>query len=179
MKDDLESGNAQANSRTTSDITSRKTWELKPLKHVNKTRITSSPFDLTNSPAATKKRGSHSLKQIDKGSESLLSNVRAHFAREGTNERKGPAEGSSYAHQGNMSPGDPVGVKDVANVVVKYLSPHLKQGLIVSKVINPSVIYGSTKKLVTDNEMDEKFPVHSCENEEDNSCGYTIPFTLR
>ncbi|XP_068695745.1 ATP-dependent DNA helicase Q5-like isoform X2 [Montipora foliosa] len=135
MKDDLESGNAQANARTTSDITSRKPWELKPLKHVNKTRITSSPFELTNSPAAAKKRGSHSLKQIDKGSESLLSNVRAHFAREGTNERKGPAEGSSHAHQGNMSPGDPVGVKDVANVVVKYLSPHLKKGLIVSKAL--------------------------------------------
>ena len=32
------------------------------------------------------------------------------------------------------SPGDSAGVKDVANVVVKYLSPYLKQGSNVSKV---------------------------------------------
>ena len=41
---------------------------------------------------------------------------------------------SSPGDRGNASPGDPVGVKDVANVVVKYLSPYLKQGSIVSKV---------------------------------------------
>ena len=43
----------------------------------------------------------------------------------------------SNSHHGNVSPGDHAGVKDVANVVVKYLSPHLKEGAIVSKVRNP------------------------------------------
>ena len=49
-------------------------------------------------------------------------------------EKKGPSEGQSGGNLGNISPGDSAGVKDVANVVVKYLSPYLKQGSIVSKV---------------------------------------------
>ena len=43
-------------------------------------------------------------------------------------------EGSSGGNLGNISPGDSAGVKDVANVVVKYPSPYLKQGSNVSKV---------------------------------------------
>ena len=49
-------------------------------------------------------------------------------------DRKTFGERSSLGDHYNTSPGDPVGVKDVANVVVKYLSPYLKQGFIVSKV---------------------------------------------
>ena len=49
-------------------------------------------------------------------------------------EKKRSGEGSSGGNLGNISPGDSAGVKDVANVVVKYLSPYLKQGSIVSKV---------------------------------------------
>ncbi|CAH3148738.1 unnamed protein product [Porites evermanni] len=48
-------------------------------------------------------------------------------------EKKRSGEGSSGGNLGNISPGDSAGVKDVANVVVKYLSPYLKQGSIVSK----------------------------------------------
>ena len=49
-------------------------------------------------------------------------------------EKKGPGEGSSGGNLGNISPGDSAGVKDVANVVVKYPSSYLKQGSNVSKV---------------------------------------------
>ena len=49
-------------------------------------------------------------------------------------EKKRSGEGSSGGNLGNISPGDSAGVKDVANVVVKYLFPYLKQGSIVSKV---------------------------------------------
>ena len=49
-------------------------------------------------------------------------------------EKKRSGEGSSGGNLGNISPGDSAGVKDVANVVVKYLSPYLKKGSNVSNV---------------------------------------------
>lgn len=56
------------------------------------------------------------------------------IGHEDSREKKRSRDGSSGGNLGNISPGDSAGVKDVANVVVKYLSPYLKQGSVVSKV---------------------------------------------
>lgn len=136
-------GNELPNTRKTSDSSSKKTGEsLKPLKHVNKTQNSGSPFKLKNNVPGDQKWGSHSLKEGDYTKQSLSSDIRAHFGREGTHERMKSIEMSSNSHHGNVSPGDHTGVKDVANVVVKYLSPYLKQGSIVSKVRNSFNILG-------------------------------------
>ena len=49
-------------------------------------------------------------------------------------EKKGPSESQSGGDLGNISPDDSASVKDVANVVVKYLFPYLKKGSNVSNV---------------------------------------------
>ena len=55
------------------------------------------------------------------------------IGHEDSREKKRSGNGSSGSNLGNISPGDSAG-EDVANVVVKYLSPYLKQGSVVSKV---------------------------------------------
>ena len=110
---------------------------MKPLKHVNKTQNSGSPFQLKNNVPVDQKWGSHSFKEGDHLKQSLSSDISTHFGREGKRERRKSIEMLSNSHHGNVSPGDHAGVKDVANVVVKYLSPHLKEGAIVSKVRNP------------------------------------------
>ncbi|XP_078346512.1 ATP-dependent DNA helicase Q5-like [Oculina patagonica] len=74
---------------------------------------------------------------IDKDSPSSTkcsrSKVNTQTVSKDNHDRRRSGEGLSHGSHGNVSPGDPAGVKDVANVVVKYLSPYLKQGSIVSK----------------------------------------------
>jgi len=128
-------GNKQPNTRKTSDSSSKKTGELKPLKHVNKTQNSGSPFQLKNNVPVDQKWGSHSFKEGDHLKQSLSSDISTRFGREGKRERRKSIEVSPNSHHGNVSSGDHAGVKDVANVVVKYLSPHLKEGAIVSKAL--------------------------------------------
>ncbi|XP_044175521.1 ATP-dependent DNA helicase Q5-like isoform X4 [Acropora millepora] len=134
-KSNSGNGNKQPNTRKTSDSFSKKTGELKPLKHVNKTQNSGSPFQLKNNVPVDQKWGSHSFKEGDHLKQSLSSDISTHFGREGKRERRKSIEMLSNSHHGNVSPGDHAGVKDVANVVVKYLSPHLKEGAIVSKAL--------------------------------------------
>ncbi|XP_044175581.1 ATP-dependent DNA helicase Q5-like isoform X5 [Acropora millepora] len=134
-KSNSGNGNKQPNTRKTSDSSSKKTGELKPLKHVNKTQNSGSPFQLKNNVPVDQKWGSHSFKEGDHLKQSLSSDISTHFGREGKRERRKSIEMLSNSHHGNVSPGDHAGVKDVANVVVKYLSPHLKEGAIVSKAL--------------------------------------------
>lgn len=64
---------------------------------------------------------------------SLKTNTTA--SNNGVHQRRRSDDGSPLCIHGNVSPGDSAGVKDVANVVVKYLSPYLKQGSIASKAL--------------------------------------------
>lgn len=121
--------------RTSSEASFKKVSELKPLKRVKQTLNTRASSKLKDSLTEGQKRGSSSHKEGDRVSESSTSKPTTRTGRKGIHERGRSGEGSSHGHHGNMSPGDPAGVKDVADVVVKYLSPHLKQGAIVSKVI--------------------------------------------
>ena len=123
------------NTKSRSDVFFRKASELKPLKHLQHSLDTSASCKLKDNSAANYKRGISSQKvdQWLNKSSTLKQNEPA--GRKDNHERRRSAEGSSHGNHGNISPGDPAGVKDVANVVVKYLSPYLKQGSIVSKVI--------------------------------------------
>lgn len=118
------------NAATSSDVFFSKASELKPLKRVSKSAsfklndTNSVPWQMLES-CSPKDRLSLNIRP------SLKTNITA--SNEGVLQ-KGSSDGSPLGIHGNVSPGDSVGVKDVANVVVKYLSPYLKQGSITSKV---------------------------------------------
>ena len=123
-----------ADKKTSSEVSSKKVSELKPLKRVKQILNTSASCKLKDSAIVGQKRGSSSHKEDHRINESSTSKTNTQTGRKGIHERRSSGEGSSHGHHSNVSPGGPGGVKDVANVVVKYLSPHLKQGSIVSKV---------------------------------------------
>lgn len=101
----------------------RKASELKPLKHLK-----------TNLDRRTTVK-LNPIKSLDNDSnKDGQSSINTQTTNKDVHDRRKTGERSSLGDHGNASPGDPVGVKDVANVVVKYLSPYLKQGSIVSKV---------------------------------------------
>lgn len=108
----------------------RKASELKPLKHLktNLDRRTTVKLNPIKSLDIYSNKDSQSSIKCPR----LKRNTQT--ANKDVHDRRNTGERSSLGDHGNASPGDPVGVKDVANVVVKYLSPYLKQGSIVSKV---------------------------------------------
>ena len=134
------------NAATSSDVFFSKASELKPLKRVSK----SASFKLndTNSvPWQMLESCSPKDKLLLNIRPSLKTNTTA--SNEGVHQ-KGSSDGSPLGIHGNVSPGDSVGVKDVANVVVKYLSPYLKQGSITSKVSSAlllNVFSGTAREL--------------------------------
>lgn len=119
------------NAATSSDVFFSKASELKPLKRVSKSAsfklndTNSVPWQMLES-CSPKDRLPLNIRP------SLKTNTTA--SNEGVHQ-KGSSDGSPLGIHGNVSPGDSVGVKDVANVVVKYLSPYLKQGSITSKAL--------------------------------------------
>ena len=123
------------NTKTPSEGFLRKASVLKPLKRIDHILDTSAACKLKDNSTTKQKRVSNSHKEGQNFSKSSTSKPSTPTGGKDSHERRGSGDGSSHVHHGNMSPGDPAGVKDVANVVVKYLSPHLKQGSIVSKVI--------------------------------------------
>ena len=108
----------------------RKASELKPLKQLkdNLDRRTSVKLKAVKPLANYAHKDGQSLVKCSQ----LTLNTQT--ASKDIHDRRKPCERSSLGDHDTASPGDPVGVKDVANVVVKYLSPYLKQGSIVSKV---------------------------------------------
>ena len=106
-----------------------KASELKPLKPI---RDTSSESRRHKDNLLAGHKSGSSRQKIDQWlNECSTSQSIGH---KDSREKKRSGEGSSGGNLGNISPGDSAGVKDVANVVVKYLSLYLKQGSIVSKV---------------------------------------------
>ena len=110
----------------------RKASGLKPLKQLKnnldrRTTLKLKPIKSISLDKSSQKDGQSSIKfsPLKPNTQTVSKHV---------HDRKNSGEKSSLGDRGNASPGDPVGVKDVANVVVKYLSPYLKQGSIVSKV---------------------------------------------
>lgn len=110
----------------------RKASDLKPLKQLKnnldrRTTVKLKPIKSVSLDNYLQKDGQSYIKC------SPLS-LNTQTLSEDIHDRKRSGARSSLGDHDNASPGDPVGVKDVANVVVKYLSPYLKQGFIVSKV---------------------------------------------
>lgn len=110
----------------------RKASDLKPLKQVKnnfdrRTTVKLKPIKSISLDNYSQKDGQSSIKcsSLKLNTQTLSKDV---------HDRKKSGEKSSLGDHGNASPGVPAGVKDVAHVVVKYLSPYLKQGSIVSKV---------------------------------------------
>jgi len=110
----------------------RKASDLKPLKQLKnnldrRTTVKLKPIKSVSLDNYSQKDGQSSIKcaPLKLNTQTVSKDV---------HDRKKSGERSSLGDHDNASPGDPVGVKDVANVVVKYLSPYLKQGSIVSKV---------------------------------------------
>lgn len=110
----------------------RKASDLKPLKQLKnnldrRTTLKLKPIKSISLDNSSQKDGQSSItfSPLKRNTQTVSKHV---------HDRKNSGEKSSLGDRGNASPGDPVGVKDVANVVVKYLSPYLKQGSIVSKV---------------------------------------------
>ena len=106
-----------------------KASELKPLKPI---RATSSDSRRHKDNLLAGHKSSSSTQKIDQWLNKCSTSQS--IGHKDSREKKRSGEGSSGGNLGNISPGDSAGVKDVANVVVKYLSPYLKQGSIVSKV---------------------------------------------
>lgn len=109
----------------------RKASDLKPLKQLKnnldrRTTVKLKPIKSVSLDNYSQKDGQSSIKcaPLKLNTQTVSKDV---------HDRKKSGERSSLGDHDNASPGDPVGVKDVANVVVKYLSPYLKQGSIVSK----------------------------------------------
>lgn len=124
LEDNLGIGNDTTNTKAPTEVSLKKAPALKPLKRVNQTLNTAA----SQTPPSKSDKKNHHM------NESTASEPNTQTGRNGIPERRRSAEGSSNGHPGNVSPGDTAGVKDVANVVVKYLNPHLKTGSIVSKV---------------------------------------------
>ena len=103
--------------------------ELKPLKPI---RATSSESRRHKDNLLAGHKSSSSTQKIDQWLNKCSTSQS--MGHKDSREKKRSGEGSSGGNLGNISPGDSAGVKDVANVVVKNLSPYLKQGSIVSKV---------------------------------------------
>lgn len=117
-----------------SEVSFKKASELKPLKRLNHKLDNSNPFKLKEK--STRMTTLDTFMHKDSLSSTKCSRLKLSTQTVGNDnyDRRRAGEGSSHGSHGNISPGDPAGVKDVANVVVKYLSPYLKQGSIVSKV---------------------------------------------
>ena len=110
----------------------RKASDLKPLKRLKSNldrRIT-----VKLKPIKSISLDNYSEKDSQSSIKCSSLKVDAQTVSKDVHDRKKSGERSSLGDHDNAYPGDPVGVKDVANVVVKYLSPYLKQGSIVSKV---------------------------------------------
>ena len=106
-----------------------KASELKPLKPI---RDTSSESRRHKDNLLAGHKSGSSRQKIDQWlNKSFTSQPLEH---KDSRRKKGSGEGSSGSNFGNISPGDSAGVKDVANVVVKCLSPYPEHGSIVSKV---------------------------------------------
>lgn len=120
------------NAAISSDVFFSKASELKPLKRVS--NGASCKLNDTNS-VTWQMLESYSPKDRQSLSigPSLKTNTTA--SNNGVHQRRRSDDGSPLCIHGNVSPGDSAGVKDVANVVVKYLSPYLKQGSIASKAL--------------------------------------------
>ena len=115
----------------------RKASDLKPLKQVKdnldrRTTVKLKPIKSISLDKNSQKDGQSSIKcsPFKLITQTITKDV---------HDRKKSGEKSTLGEHGNTSPGDPAGVKDVANVVVKYLSPYLKQGSIVSKVTDTTL----------------------------------------
>lgn len=126
-EENLKTGSDMTNTKTSSEVFFRKASELKPLKRLNHTLDTGASHKLKDDSRANHRRGTHPHGEGNSWNKNSTTKPNSH-------PRRRSSEGSSISHHGNTSPGDSAGVKDVANVVVKYLSPQLKQGSIVSKV---------------------------------------------
>ena len=115
----------------------RKASELKPLKHLKtnldrRTTVKLNPIKSLDNYTQNDGQSSIKCSQLKRNTQTTNKDVQ---------DRRKTGERSSPGDHGNTSPGDPVGVKDVANVVVKYLSPYLKQGSIVSKVTGKTLFW--------------------------------------
>lgn len=108
----------------------RKASDLKPLKHLKNNLDRSTTVKLK----AIKSLDNYSHKDGQSSIKCSQLNLNTQTASKDIHDKRRSGERSSLGDHDNASPGDPAGVKDVANVVVKYLSPYLKQGSIVSKV---------------------------------------------
>lgn len=119
---------------TPNDVFFRKASDLKPLKRLKHNLDIHTSCKLKYNSAAIKTLDNNSRKDSQSGNKCSRLKQNTQTVSTDMHETRGPGEGSSHGNHGNVSPGDPVDVKNVANVVVKYLSPYLKQGSIVSKV---------------------------------------------
>ena len=108
----------------------RKASELKPLKRISNSALCK--VQDSSVPNITLDRYSLNDRKPSTTCSQLKTNARTF--NKGIHQRRGSGDWSPLGSHGNISPGDSVAVKDVANVVVKYLSPYLKQGSIASKV---------------------------------------------
>lgn len=117
-----------------SDVFFRKASELKPLKRLNHNSDISTYFKRKDKSTGMKTLDHFIHKDSASSTKCSRLKLNTQTVCKDNHDRRRSGEGSSHGNHGNVSPGDPAGVKDVANVVVKYLSPYLKQGSIVSKV---------------------------------------------
>lgn len=128
---------------TPNDMFFRKASDLKPLKRLKHNLDIHTSCKLKCNSAAIKTLDNNSRKDSQSWNKCSRLKQNTQTVSTDMHETRGPGDGSSHGNHGNVSPGDPVDVKNVANVVVKYLSPYLKQGSIVSKVtgINRMAIF--------------------------------------
>ena len=115
---------------------------LKPLKQGNKqaldisTSTGAKKSQATSLEAATSNKVSTACDNTSKESKDVNQVLRWKSDSNSVTDRcfrNGSGKGDSASHSSRAS-GESCGVKEVANVVVKYLSPYLKQGSIASKV---------------------------------------------